>query len=382
MLIGLAASLSRLDRSAFMQLLRWRYIVFAQFCGFFLLSAILRPSLDGNSPHYRLIELESWSLTLLCVVVLGLWLHIQRSVDIKRALIQWLPAGLSAAFSAATLIYFLGPQAGRMPFFTPNPLVPPLWFLILTMTSFAWFSELSSGHKLWRFLIFCMAGVMAVYGGARLIIFAWVLGGCVLVIVFYFQTEKQHRFRFLLRAALGLITGMAGVIGADVLGGGYLESRMLVFTQVDFTYHSISQRFPRVLVWVGALSIISDNSWIGIGQVNERFALNQELGWDRWFRAHQTYISYLMAGGMPALLSGLAMQGVVFEFVIRAKRSALFPVFLGLGVVVTMNCLTESVFQSAVSLQVFMAATLFFLKASDADQPILAPQKHVSSAII
>ena len=67
-------------------------------------------------------------------------------------------------------------------------------------------------------------------------------------------------------------------------------------------------------------------------------------------------------------------------FLGRARRSTLFPAFLGLGVVVTMNCLTDSIFQSAVNVQVFMVATLVFLRASDADQPTLAPQKQVSSA--
>ncbi len=30
----------------------------------------------------------------------------------------------------------------------------------------------------------------------------------------------------------------------------------------------------------------------------------QEMEWDRWLRAHQTYLSYLIAGGIPALISG------------------------------------------------------------------------------
>ncbi len=157
---------------------------------------------------------------------------------------------------------------------------------------------------------------------------------------------------------------------------------MAQFSQVDFSYESISGLFPRAIIWTGALSVIADNMFIGIGQVNERLSIQQEIGWDRWFRAHQTYLSYLIAGGIPALVSGLILQSPVLIFLKRTKRSALFPVFLGLGVVVTLNCFTDSIFQSAVSVQAFMVTTLLFLKASDADQPTLVPQKQVSSAIM
>lgn len=63
---------------------------------------------------------------------------------------------------------------------------------------------------------------------------------------------------------------------------------------------------------------------------------------------------------------GLLKQSPVLAFLTRDKRLALFTVFLGLGVVVTMNCLTDSIFQSAVSLRAYMVITLFFLKARDA----------------
>ena len=382
MLGGLVAAFSRLDRGAVKQLLNWRYVAFAQFCIFFFINAAIYPVWEGPRMHYRAVALETWSVSLFCVLVLAFWLHTQRASDIKRALIIWLPIALTLSFLIATIIYISGTQGSRVPLFTPNPLIPPFWFLVLSMASFSLFFEMTRWGKITRFGLFLMAGMMAVYGSARLVMLAWGLCGCVLAIWFYIQAERKHRPRVLLGIGLSLAVSLIVIVVGDTLAGGLLITRMTSFSQVDFTYDSLSREFLRLQIWTGALSVISDNAWLGIGQVNERIAIQQDIGWERWFRAHQTYLSFLIAGGIPALISGLLMQSPVLAFFSAAKRSTLFPAFLGLGVVVTMNCFTDSIFQSGVSVQVFMLTTLLFLRASDADQPTLAPQKHVSSAII
>lgn len=380
MLAGTLISWRALDRDALASLLQWRYVAFAQFCVLFLLNAAVYPVWESPRMHYRAIALESWSVSLLCVIVLALWLHLQKPADVKKALIQWLPIGLSVSFGVASAIYFSGSQGVRVTLFTPNPLVPPFWFLVLSMTSFAWFFEMKRGAQVWRLGLFLMAGVMAVYGGARLVMLAWVLCGVALAIWFYIQALPKRRPQVLLGAMLSFALCAAAVILVDFLAGGFLALRMRSFSQVDLSYESVSQEFLRLRIWGGAISVVSENVLLGIGQVNERFAIQQELDWDRWLRAHQTYLSYLIAGGIPALVSGLVFQSPVLAFLGRARRAALFPAFLGLGVVVTMNCFTDSIFQSAVAVQVFMLTTLLFLKASDPDHPTLAPQKQVSSA--
>lgn len=194
--------------------------------------------------------------------------------------------------------------------------------------------------------------------------------------------DRKHRLQVLLGIVFGLVVSAAIIVVGDMLAGGLLMTRMTSFSRVDFTYEGLSQEFLRLQIWRGALSVISDNALLGIGQVNERIALQQEMAWERWFRAHQSYLSYLIAGGIPALISGLLMQGSVLAFLSAAKRSSFFPAFLGLGVVVTLNCFTDSVFQSGVGVQAFMLTTLILLRASDADHPTLAPQKQVSPDII
>lgn len=365
MILGMILGIRQLDRTAFGTLLTGRYLAFVQFCLFFLANALIYPIWDSPRMHYQSVAVESWSLTLIGVVVMAVWLQLQTPSDVRRALMTWLPVGLTVSFIIATAVYLSGHQGARVALMTPNPLVPPLWFLVLTLASFAWFFEMSRAHKLWRLGLLFLAGLMAVYGGARLVMLAWFIGGAGLVLWFYVQVNANHRIKVLGAACVMLAVCVAGIILADTISGGRLVSRMALLSQVDLTVDAIRDQFLRVKIWTGAWSVIADHGLLGIGQVNERIAIQTEIGWDRWFRAHQTYLSYLIAGGIPALISGLMMQSTVFGFITRQTRSDLAPVFLGLGVVITLNCLTDSIFQSAVSVQAFMIAVLLFLKAKD-----------------
>lgn len=171
-LVCLIATFSRLDRGAFTQLLNWRYVAFAQFCIFFFVNAAIYPVWESPRMHYRAVALETWSVSLVCMLVLALWLYVQKASDIKRALIIWLPIGLVLSFLVATVIYISGTQGSRVPLFTPNPLIPPFWFLVLSMSSFVWFFEMTHREKIGRFVLFLMAGMMAAYGSARLVMLA------------------------------------------------------------------------------------------------------------------------------------------------------------------------------------------------------------------
>ena len=373
--LSVAVRFRQVDRGVFNQIRNYPNFAFAQFAVFFLVNALVFDVLDGNRSHYRAVALENWSVTFICLGVFALWFRLHSPNDVKQALIRWLPVGLTGSFLVATAVYIFGNQGPRIEILSSGPLSPPFWFLVLTMCSFSWFSEMSRRHKVWRLALLFMAGVMVIYGGARLVMLAWIFSGAVLAVWLYLRAEPQQRKRVILGTCLCIVLGVGGMVLADFFAGGRLTARMASFSKVDFTYDSISAQFLRLKIWSTALSIIAENPLLGIGKVNERFALNAELNWDKWFRAHQTYLSYLIAGGIPALISGLIMQSPVLAFLKSTNRSAMLPAFLGLGVVVTMNCLTDSIFQSGVNVQVFMVATLIFLRASDADQPILAPQK-------
>lgn len=368
MILSVTVCFRRIDRAVFDEILIYRNFAFAQFALFFLLNALIFAVQEGSRDHYRTIAIESWSATILCLGILALWLQLNSPSDIKQALIRWLPVGLTASFLVATAVFIWGNQGPRIVVFTSGALFPPLWFLVLTICSFAWFSEMSRWHKIWRLALLFIAGVMAVYGSARLVMLAWIVSGAILAAWLFIESEPVQRKRALFVTCFCVTLAAVGIIVIDFLAGGLLSFRMSLFGRVELTYDSISALFPRLKIWGATLSVIAENPWFGIGKSNERFAIEQELGWDKWFRAHQTYLSYLIAGGVLALISGLILQSPVLALLNSKKRSVLFPAFWGLGGVVTMNCLTDSVFQSAVNVQGFMAATLIFLRASDSYQ--------------
>lgn len=371
-LISVFASFGRIDLGVVQSLLQWRYLVFMQFCVYFFINAAVYPVWTSARMHYQGVELETWSLTLLCLIVLGLWLSLQNPKDIKRALINWLPLGLTLSFGMATVFYFSSQtgdfsnqQGARIPLFASNPLIPPFWFLVLSVTCFTWFSEMSKGQKIWRFALFFMAGVMTVYGGARLIFLAWILCAGVLSIWLVLQVPAQKRMNVLVGTIGGGVFCAGGIVLADSLGPGYLLERLAIFSQMDFTYKGLSTHFLRIRIWEAALSVIDQNTWLGVGKVNERLAIRQEAGWVNWLEAHQTYFSYLIAGGIPALICGLVMQSSVFALLPKGRRAIFAPAFLGLGLVVFLNSLVDSTFQSGTNVQVFMLTVLFYLKARD-----------------
>lgn len=372
MILGIAVCFRRIDRAAFDQILIYRNFAFAQFALFFLLNALVFEVHEGSKDYFRAIAIESWSVTLFSLGVLALWLQLNNPSDMKQALIRWLPVGLTASFVVATAVYIWGNQGPRIVVFTSGALFPPLWFLVLTMCSFAWFSEMSRWHKIWRFALLFMAAVMVIYGSARLVMLAWIFTGAILAVWIYLNSEAAQRKRILFVTLFCVALVVGSIILVDFFAGGMLASRMSLFYKVDLTYEGISAQFPRLKIWSAALSVIADSPWFGIGKSNERLAIEQEMLWGKWFRAHQTYLSFLIAGGVPALISGLILQSPVLAFLNSKNRPTLFPAFLGLGVVITMNCLTDSVFQSAVNVQGFMAATLIFLRASDSNRVALS----------
>lgn len=347
------------------ELLEWRHIAFLQFFLVFLFNAAFYPVWDSPRFNNRFIFIESWSISLVALIVLAVWLKQQKAEEVKRALIQFIPIGLTVCFAISSAIYFSEIEVDHIPLVTDNTLMLPFWFLVLTMSSFSWFFEMKFRAQVLRVFLFLMAGVMAWYGSARLVLIAWFFCGVFLTVWLASQTDGIQRLRMLSGAVILFLLFASLIIFLDYLAGGAFASRFLLLLQTDTYDNVVSSHGTRVSLWRASLSIISENTLSGVGQVNERVALNQELSRELWFRAHQSYLSFLIAGGLFGLLSGLIMQSPALIFLSRARRFALFPAFLGFGIVVTLNCFTDSIFQSAVAVQAYMVGVLTFLRASD-----------------
>jgi hypothetical protein len=365
-LIDLVASFRRLDYGALSGLCVWRNLCFAQFFLIFLINSVAYPVWDSSRMYYRSADLEAWGLGFLCLIVLGLWLNEQSPKSVRCALILALPIGLTVSFTVASFIYFSGMQGSRIHIFTPNALGPPMWFLVLTMTSFVWFFEMNRWHKLLRILLFFMAGMMIVYAGARLVSIAWIICSLVLILLMYLHTVTEYRIRALWGTGFVVAIFACSIWLFVMSEQTVLASRLLHSGQFEWTYENFRARFIRMKIWSGAWSVIADYPILGVGKANEHVALNQAIGWENGFKAHQTYLSYLIAGGVFTLLSGLIMQSSALAFIGSKNRAVFFPAFLGLGVVITLNTFTDSIFQMGSNVQFFMVATLIFLRTSDA----------------
>lgn len=365
MLASLLANIGQLKRETFANLLTLPNIAFAQFTIFFFFNALIYPVFEGNRPHYQPVALESWSLTFFALVVLALWLSLYSKRQMQRALQFWLPLGLTISFGIATAIYFSDKQGIRIWAFTPNPQIPPMWFLIFTLCSFCWFTQLPTWQRLWRIALYLMAGMMVVYSSARLVMIAWMICGIVLSLWILGQRGQKMSWRHILYVSILCSFSVTAIFVVDNFSGGIMMSRFGYQITGLTSYAELMEHFPRLEIWASALSIIRDNLFLGIGQVNEGIAMDKKLGWDLWYHAHQTYLSYIIAGGFFALISGLFMQSPALVFLQAKNRAQLTPAFLGLGVVITLNCFTNSVFQSAVSVQAFMMCCLLFIKVRE-----------------
>ena len=150
MLLELVRSNQQWRLGTLNELLLWRYIAFVQFFIVFLFIAAFYPVWDSPRYNNRFIFIESGSISLLCLFVLAVWLKQQKAEEVKRALIQFIPIGLTVCFAISSAIYFSGIQVNSVPLFTDNTLMLPFWFLVLTMSSFSWFFEMKGRTQVWR----------------------------------------------------------------------------------------------------------------------------------------------------------------------------------------------------------------------------------------
>ena len=345
----------------------WTHIAIWQFLVIFALNAIWFAPLPGTPSHFQAVAIETSLLTLLASMTLLFFLSLQAPEKLKAALIKWLPIGLLVTFVGATFLYMSNAQGQRIKMATPNELTPSLWFLILTTVSFTWWPSMSKGQKILRTVLFLMAGLMALYSAARLVMLAWALIGILLTLYSICAVPQIKRHRaILIGSGLAVLTYVCLIL-VDNSTGGYMQARFRIIFGGDLSYDALFERMIRLRLWSAAWSVIQDAGFWGQGQINERILLQNEMETGRWLRAHQTYLSYLIAGGIPALISGLILQAPTLQFLRRKVIATAFPLFLGLGLVITLNSLTDSVMQSGVSVQIYMVILFFFVHALRAE---------------
>ncbi len=101
---------------------------------------------------------------------------------------------------------------------------------------------------------------MAIYGGARLVMLAWLLCG-VLWLSGCCTARRKHRLRVLLGVALRCRLVVADFV-ADALSSGFDAAHDLFLRWISPMRHQ--SQFLRFQIWAGHFSIISENVWLGL----------------------------------------------------------------------------------------------------------------------
>ena len=326
----------------------WPYVLLAQFALYFTLNALLYPSMEGNMRHFQRIALESWSITLVGLVLM--WLFVNKNRDFITDIQRWMPLGLLMSFMIMS-VFFFGAQGSRAQAFANTALVPPVWFLCLTLISFCNFHGMPRRAQLLRGALLILAAVMALYSGGRMVLVIWFLCSAALGAYLIITRPNGRRpLRDLGGLALGLIAVLALLYFADAVMGGTLDMRMRYTIEHIRKDGLSSTAFLRFEIWAAARDVIIAHWPMGAGQVNERLLIHEIIERDWWFRAHQTYMSYMIAGGAIGLISGLLFQASALWFCTHH----LFPAALGLFFVPALSGLTDSIFQSFFSVQLYM----------------------------
>lgn len=338
------------------------FILCTQFALFFLLNTLLFESWEGNRFNTYAIALEAWVGTLLGLVIMSAYLRAGRSL--WPAWRDALPIGLLLSFAIMTVFYVSGVQGPRASAWAATTLTPPMWFLALSLLSFAGFEDLNTRQRALRFVIFALAVLMTFYANARLIFIAWALSAIVLSFWILSQRPKGKRLRAALYLAFGLCVCVGLVVTLDQIGKGYTVSRMLRLWDALRDPAHASENFLRLKLWASAWEVARQNIWLGIGQVNERDAIQKISQHSSWFRAHQTYLSYMVGGGVLALVSGLAFQAAPLFGLARRLPSSWWLGVCGFVGVCALNGFTDSVFQSFTNVQAYCVITLLFIAAS------------------
>lgn len=284
----------------------WPYFLLLQFALYFTFNAMVYPSMEGNMRHFQRVALESWSITLLGLLLV--WVFVSKNRDFMVHYQRWTPFALLGSFLIMSYFFF-GPQGSRARALSTNALLPPIWFLTLTLICFCSFFGMSKAAQIFRGALMLLAAFMALYSGGRMILAIWFICAASLGSYLCFIRPNSQRpvrdLGYLLFAMVALVVLLYAV---DAAMGGTLDMR------VRYTINHLrsdglsSDAFFRLELWAAANEVIATYWPMGAGQVNESFLIHNiiDRGW--WYRAHQTYLSYLIAGGLVALLSGLLFR--------------------------------------------------------------------------
>ncbi len=305
---------------------------------------------------------DAISLWLGALIVFPLLLLRARQIaDVSRLWRVLGPVALIASIACLAWEHFATLEC-RLAFLSRGPLLPPLWFTILTIATFAGWDRLTSSERALRYVLVALTVTATVgFAGARTMLLIQLI--CFPLLGVLLSWNRPWR-RWAAHSALmggalaaGLVAGLAFDQRADC---GFGQRLLALFDVAEILFgdapspessllpppalggeHASFQRdiapasyatdaasaasaepvvreaMRRPEMWSDAVDLIRDRPLFGYGFVNEPPLAGQYPNF------HQQYLSWLIWGGPLMLLSGLLMLvSPLLTFGIRGSRDA------------------------------------------------------------
>jgi O-antigen ligase/tetratricopeptide (TPR) repeat protein len=194
---------------------------------------------------------------------------------------------------------------------------------LLFATAIAFWQALESrGWLRWSLFALAALEVLVIYFTAtRGAILALVGASIVGSLLWAFESGAKSR-----KVALGIFVGLV------VLAGGFYLVKDSAFVKADPTLARISAIGPadlqvRLTLWSMALEGVAERPITGWGQEGYNYVFNQHyrpslFAQEPWFdRAHNAFIDWLVAGGIPGFLLFLAAFALAIRALYRGEAS-------------------------------------------------------------
>lgn len=255
-------------------------------------------------------------------LIIWMALLVVRAVHLRDAdnvIGRALPLALVACFIAISIEKFAGVIEGgcRVRGFTPWVFVPPLFFYLFSIVTFAHWDRTNGQGRVLRLLLVAMSVLIALgYTGSRGILLGQLLAFGALTGWFILARRDVW-------GAIGVLVmlaiGIAGSVVTDFLTGCSNAERLsrLLTVVGDSDLLSVdSSLSSRASIFSVALETALERPWLGHGIWYEHFALDK-AGLGRHPHVHNQYLSWIIWGGLPALLSGIGFLVAPLFVVLR-----------------------------------------------------------------
>ncbi|QPH52267.1 O-antigen ligase family protein [Pontivivens ytuae] len=267
---------------------------------------------------------------------------------------------------AAFYIFGFGNQGCRVEAFNRNPLYPPIWMTAIVLALFGrWIAGARREIACLYGLVFICSLSAGAFSGARTILLIQML----MFPAAAFLLGGSDRWRHLVAIGATIAAGVTAALLLDAATGCNLGDRIGKLVEIAQTAdlsQSGEAELGRFETWTQAIALMPEYWLQGRGFENERYIVIEEFG-SSIHHLHNLYLSWLMGGGIAALLSGLVfLFGPPLVLLRRYGLRAAWPV-IALVAVIGLNGMTTILFYRGFIVATYMVTFTALLAMVVAD---------------